>query len=152
MTRTSLAPLLSATRRRDSCWIMASLRPLQHLDDPPALQLRRGPGLHHADAVADVDVVGLVVDVELLRAVDELGVLGVAHPLDHRDDRGLVHLVRDDDAVTDLAGLARGLRGLGGGIVGHQRASPSAMAASAAAISRCRMWVLMRAIWRRTRC
>src|SRR6476661_9718204 len=158
MTRTSLAPLLWATRRRDSCWIIGrprsrfaagSLRPLQHLYDPPALELGRGSGLLHADAVADVDVVGLVVHVEPLRAVDELGVLGMAHALDHGDDGGLVHLVRHDHAVADLAGVA-GV-GPGGGIVGHQRAFPSSTA-SAAAISRCRMWVLMRAICRRTRC
>ena len=84
MTRTSLAPLLSATRRRDSCWItgllrpwfgcgsrcswFASLRPFQDFDDAPALQLGAGAGLHDPDAVAHVDVVGVVVRVHALGA------------------------------------------------------------------------------------
>src|SRR6476659_10898009 len=87
MTRTSLAPLLSATRSRDSCWIIGrSLRSLEDLDDAPALQLRQRARLHDADLVADVDVVGLVVGVELLGAQHVLGVLGVAHAVDDGDD------------------------------------------------------------------
>ena len=38
---------------------------------------------------------------------DELVVLGVAHALDDGDDGGLVHLVRHDDALADLAARAR---------------------------------------------
>ena len=71
-------------------------------------------GLHDADLVADVGVVGLVVGVQLLRAHDELVVLGVADALDDGDDGGLVHLVGHDDALADLAALARlGARPLG---------------------------------------
>src|SRR5688572_15599746 len=104
MTRTSLAPELSATRRRDSCWIIASsLRPLEDFHDSPALRLRQRAGLHHADLVADVHVVRLVVGVQLLGLEDELVVLRVAHALDDRDDGGLVHAVGHDHALTDLA-------------------------------------------------
>ena len=71
MQSTSLAPLLSATRRRVSCWIIVA--PLSSdFDEPPALELRQRAGLLHADAVADVEVVGLVVDVELLGALHRL--------------------------------------------------------------------------------
>src|SRR5919199_1457504 len=58
MQSTSLAPLLSATRRRDSCWIM-SASALQHLDDPPALLLRERARLGDTHAVAGVDLVVL---------------------------------------------------------------------------------------------
>src|SRR5690606_41778395 len=50
MTSTSRAPLLSATLRRLSCWIIGLLRPLEDLDEPPALLLRQRPGLHHPGA------------------------------------------------------------------------------------------------------
>src|SRR3954470_11748206 len=104
MQSTSLAPELSATLSRDSCWIIgASLRPLEHVGDPPTLQLRQRPGLHHADPVADVDVVGLVVGVQLLGLQDELVVLRVTNPLDHGDDDRLVGLAGDDDALACLA-------------------------------------------------
>src|SRR3954447_20365410 len=112
MHSTSLAPLLSATRSRDSCWITVlpptsrfarSLGPLQHFDDTPALVLAEWPGLHDANLVADVGIVRLVVGVQPLRAHHELAVLGVTNAFDDRDDGGLVHLVGDDKALPGLA-------------------------------------------------
>src|SRR5262245_8978809 len=151
MTSTSFAPLLSATRRRDSCWIIGvpptsqrsptgdpaespcprfaygSLCALQHFDHTPALQLGQGTGLLDPDAVALAGVVGLVVHVQLLRALDELGVPGVADALHDGHDDGLVHLRGHDDALAHLAG------GAGHGrFVSHHLVS----VASAAAISR----------------
>src|SRR5919201_7061660 len=105
MQRISRAPVLSATRRRDSCWItgdppgdgLASLVPgcspglLQHLDEMPVLLLRDRPGLDDPDAVADLRRVLLVMGVELGRAPDDLLVLRMRlHRVDLDDDR-LVH-------------------------------------------------------------
>src|SRR4051812_33509775 len=81
MHRTSLAPLLSATRKRDSCWI-TSAGPLEDFDEAPALQLRQRPGLLDANAVADVEVVLLVVDVQLLGALQRLPVQRMADAVD----------------------------------------------------------------------
>src|SRR3954469_871337 len=102
MQRTSLAPLLSATRRRDSCWIIWLPRPFQHLHEAPALELRQRAGLLDPHAVADLAVVGLVVGVELLGPhhrllVERMGLAG-----GHGDDGGLVHAGAGDDALADL--------------------------------------------------
>src|ERR1700690_3570395 len=98
MHSTSRAPELSATRRRDSCWITAttfaagSSCTLEHFYDPPALQLRQRTGLAHPHPVTLTHVVGLVVRVQVLRALHRLLVAAVAHAVDDRDDHRLVHL------------------------------------------------------------
>src|SRR5438445_3844537 len=81
MTRTSLAPVLSATRHRVSCWITrSSSRPslgsLHDLDHPPPLRLRKRPGLHDPNGVAHVRLAGLVVRLQLGRTADDLAVHG----------------------------------------------------------------------------
>src|SRR5689334_15063453 len=114
MQSSSRAPVLSATLRRDSCWIISPLpRPLHDLREAPALRLRERSRLDDADRVADAGGVRLVVRVELDRAADDLLVLRMA--LDHvdLDDDRLVALVGDDDAAALLAPAALGLRLLG---------------------------------------
>src|SRR5918993_1507244 len=92
MHKISLAPVLSATFSRDSCWIMfLRLSPsdfsccgvwggspswgstgaepplfglLDDLDQPPALGRAERAGLHHAYAVPDAGAVGLVVHLQ----------------------------------------------------------------------------------------
>src|SRR5438067_5108974 len=81
MQSSSRAPVLSATLRRVSCWIIALSRLLDDLREPPALRLRERAGLDDAHRVADAGGVRLVVSVELDRAADDLLVLRVA--LDH---------------------------------------------------------------------
>src|SRR4051812_13045647 len=130
MQSTSLAPLLSATRRRDSCWIMRapsshshdpeggslfslirsqarSSRTLQDLDEAPALVLRQRARLGDSNAVALPGVVRLVVHVQLLGALQRLVVQRVADAVDDAHDDRLVHLRAVDDALTDLPVLAR---------------------------------------------
>src|SRR5256885_16210633 len=72
MHRTVLAPELSATLRRLSCWIIASPGPFEDFDDPPPLELRGGAGLLDAHPVALLEVVDLVVGVEPGRALEGL--------------------------------------------------------------------------------
>src|SRR5829696_10463714 len=107
MQRSSRAPVLSATRRRDSCWITVSPRhSLGHLDDlgePPVLRLRERARLHDLDDIADLGRVLLVVGVELLRAPDDLLVLRVRLDRVDLDHDRLVALVRDDRALALLA-------------------------------------------------
>src|SRR5919201_96506 len=125
MQRISRAPVLSATRSRDSCWITDGLlqcgpRPtghrtcgrwssfsdLQDLGEAPVLRLRQRPRLDDADDVADVRLVLLVVRVELGRPADDLLVLRVClHRVDTDDDR-LVHGIGDDDPASLLAAAA----------------------------------------------
>src|SRR5690554_6502958 len=144
MTSTSRAPLLSATLRRLSCWIIGLLRPLEDLDEPPALLLRQRPGLHHPDAVAGPQLVVLVVRVEPAGPDHRLLVERVRLAGRDLHDRRLVHRGRDDQALPDLAGPALG----GGSGVGHH--AFSSVSCSAAAISRARNSVLMRAMSRLT--
>src|SRR6266542_2855275 len=114
MQSSSRAPVLSATRSLDSCWITESpalFRGLQDLDEPPVLALRQRPRLDDADDVADLRLVLLVVRMELRRAADHLLVAPVRlHRVDLDDDR-LVHRVGDDDAAPLLtpAALVLGL-------------------------------------------
>src|SRR5690606_23997687 len=115
--------------------------PLQDLHEAPALQLRQRAGLLDPDAVADLGLVRLVVDVELLRPHHGLLVERVRLAGGHRDDRRLVHAGGGDDALPHLAGVGPS----GGGLVGHQAFSLWVSSASAAAISRARSSVLIRA-------
>src|SRR5262249_8241535 len=132
MTSTSFAPLLSATRMRLSCWIIrvppptilcppdcdrppspwlsftcGSLCVLQYVAVQSPLPLRERAGLLNADTIALTGVVGLVVYVQLLRPLDELGVAGVADAFDDGDDHGLVHLGGHHDPFPDLPGGTR---------------------------------------------
>src|SRR3954462_5817459 len=136
MQRISLAPVLSATRSRDSCWITSELlrhagspgslaeldrdatpgkgpfsllRALEDLDDPPPLRRRERPGLADEDEGADAGDVALVVRLDLARAAQDLAVEGVLDAVLDLDDDGLVHLVADDVAAALLAVAAGGL-------------------------------------------
>src|SRR5687768_17298635 len=129
MHRISRAPVLSATRSRDSCWItsvsssasspepelgrtLALLRSLDDLDDPPALRRRQRPRLHEQNPVTGAAGVALVVGLEPAGAAQDLAVERVLDPvLDDHDD-GLVHLVAHHDPLPHLAAFAGG--GLGG--------------------------------------
>src|SRR5258708_17713913 len=109
MQRISFAPVLSATRSRDSCWITGYLlrragsltlawpgsEPgrtggllglLEDLDEPPALRRAQRPGLHQQDAVADAGGVLLVVRLQLRGAADDLAVPRVLHAVLDGDD------------------------------------------------------------------
>src|SRR5919107_5033536 len=132
MQRISLAPVLSATFSRDSCWIIlvassscrALLGLLDDLGDPPALGGRQGPGLGQPDQVARAGAVLLVVGLEPGRPPDRLLVQAVLADVLHLDDHRLVHLVGDHDPGPDLAGppgLARGRRVL----LGHWCSLPA---------------------------
>src|SRR5689334_5658566 len=127
MQRISLAPVLSATLSRDSCWIIgfspgcrAGSRPLQgeralpnwcwlllglleHGHDAPALRGRQRTGLHDLDPVADAALVGLVVGLQLHGPAHDLAVERVLHAVLDGHDDGLVHLVAHHEALTDLA-------------------------------------------------
>src|SRR4051794_19640836 len=145
MHSTSRAPELSATRSRAFCWITEppSPAPPHPFHAAPALQLRHRPRLAHAHPVAFAHVVGFVVRVQVLRALDGLLVPPVTHAVDDRDHHGLVHLDLHRDAFTHLAAVRPRLRGS----VGHY---VSSRIDSAAAISRSRRKVWSRAMSRRT--
>src|SRR6478672_2522080 len=129
MHRISLAPVLSATRSRDSCWITflspkrragSLLDPsggrawpnrellglLEDLHQAPALGGAERAGLHDEDAVADSGGVGLVVRLDLAGAADDLAVEGVLDAVLDLDDNGLVHLVAHHVALAGLAVVA----------------------------------------------
>src|SRR5918999_6416389 len=146
MQRTVLAPELSATLRRLSCWMIASPGPFEDFDDPPPLQLRGGTGLLDAHTVAFLEVVDLVVGVEPGRALQRLLVPAVPDPVDDGDDHGLLHLRGDDRALADLAAIYT-LDAFWLGCFTH--AFSPASAASAASISFSRSTVRIRAISRR---
>src|ERR671918_2620609 len=105
MQRSSRAPVLSATRRRVSCWITL-LRLLHHFCQAPALQLRDRARLDDADDVADLRGVRLVVRVELRRAADDLLVPLVRLDRVDADDDRLVARGADDGALALLAPAA----------------------------------------------
>src|SRR5690349_23953778 len=109
MHRICLAPVLSATLSRDSCWIICPVLLLRLLDDlhhAPALGRAERAGLHQEHAVTDATLVGLVVGLEPERTAQHLAVEGVLDAVLDGDDDRLVHLVADDQALTDLAGRA----------------------------------------------
>src|SRR5919202_134793 len=110
MVSSSLAPVLSATLRRDSCWIMCLLRLLEDLYEAPALRGRERPRLADHHEVADAGLAGLVVRLHLGGAADDLAVQRVLHPVLDLDDDGLVHLVAGHVAAADLAVAAVGRR------------------------------------------
>src|SRR5262245_13043082 len=97
---TLLAPLLSATSRMDRIWIMGLLldRSRDELDDLPPLVLRDRAVLHDLDAVADLELVLLVVRLVSVAVAHVLLVDGVARATDDLDDDRLVHLVGHDAA------------------------------------------------------
>src|SRR5439155_5646915 len=75
---------------------------LDDLDHAPALGLRQRTGLHHADGVAHVGVVALVVHGELVRTPHRLLVERVPDlPVDLHQ-HGLVHLLGHDDTGPNL--------------------------------------------------
>src|SRR5689334_4205026 len=142
MHRTVLAPELSATLRRLSCWIIAAPGAFEAVDDPPPRQLRGGTGLLDADPVALLEVVDLVVGVEPGGPLEGLLVTPVADPVDDGHDHGLLHLGGDDGALPDLAAVGA----VGGG---RCRVTHSFSPASAASISFSRSTVRIRAMsWR----
>src|SRR5947199_6401758 len=109
MHSSSRAPVLSATLRRDSCWIIALPGLLDDLGQAPALGLRQWPRLDDAHCVADSGRVGLVVRVELRRAADDLLVLRMDLDQVDLDDDRLVALVRHHHAAALLAPAALAL-------------------------------------------
>src|SRR5699024_473828 len=132
----SLAPVLSATFSRDSCWIIrstpvvvpvpalgepgrtddclscaADLPPallglLDHADHAPALGRRHRPRLHDLDQVAHADLTGVVVNLDPVGPPHDLAIQRVGHPVLHGDHHGLGHLVADDVATPGLARVA----------------------------------------------
>src|ERR1700759_3291595 len=115
MHRICLAPVLSATLSRDSCWLICPVLLLRLLDDlhhAPALGRAERAGLHQQHTVADATLVGLVVGLEPGRPAQDLAVERVLDPVLDGDDHGLVHLVADHQALTDLARRALLDRGL----------------------------------------
>src|SRR3954451_23009092 len=135
MHSNSLAPVLSATRSRDSCWITSNssvvplaresvcysvaltcrelLGLLEDLDLEPPLRGGRRPGLHEQYAVADTTRVLLVVCLHPVGAPHDLGVPGVLHAVLDGNHNGLVHLVAHHEALTGLA-VAAAPTGIGG--------------------------------------
>src|SRR4029079_3641435 len=106
MHRICLAPVLSATLSRDSCWIICPVLLLRLLDDlhhAPALGRAERAGLHQENTATDAPLLVLVVGVEAGRAAQHLAVERVLDAVLDGDDHGLVHLVADDQALTDLA-------------------------------------------------
>src|SRR5260370_25612004 len=114
MQRISLAPELSATLSRVSCWITCLLRLLHDLEHAPANLLRDGLRFGDADEVAHAAFVLRVVNLELRALLHGLAVEAVGLRRAHLDDDRLVHLVGDDGTQADLALPARGFGGLDG--------------------------------------
>src|SRR5215212_728352 len=110
MQRISRAPVLSATRRRDSCWIIGSPSRLHDLGQAPVLRLRERARLDDPDDVADLRLVLFVVGVELGAPPDDLLVARMRLDRVDLDDDRLVARVGDDDAAPLLAAAALGLR------------------------------------------
>src|SRR5215210_5794956 len=105
MHNSSRAPVLSATLSLVSAWITPILLAglLQHLDQAPPLGARQRPGLGHADDIALVGLVRLVVGVQRAGLAHDLPVhLVASDAVDPHGDR-LVRLARDDDSLARLA-------------------------------------------------
>src|ERR1700726_902723 len=85
--------------RREGGSRSESLRPLHHVEQPPALGPRQRTALDHAHHVALARVVGLIVRVQRARASDDLLVATMAAcDIDSNGDR-LRSLVRDHDTL-----------------------------------------------------
>src|ERR1700710_525642 len=110
MHRISLAPVLSATRSRDSCWITStpsrgrpgSLGLLEDLDQPPALGGRQRTGLHQLHPVTDPGGVGLVVRFDLCGGAQHLAVQRMLLAVLQRHYDRLIHLVRNDVTLSNF--------------------------------------------------
>src|SRR5580658_4645520 len=154
MHRISLAPVLSATLSRDSCWITSTpaisrwhrsqadslLGLLEDLGYPPALGRGQRPGLHQQHAITDATGVGGVVRLVLLGTAQNLAVLGVLDMVLDLDDDGLVHLVADHQAFSALAvaaGHGPTLVGSARGFLAHSPASSAASSEPAPAAGAC---------------
>src|SRR6516165_10628871 len=106
MHRSSRAPVLSATRSRDSCWIMPfhpSLGFPHDLLQPPALQARDRPRLDDPHEVTDLRDVRLVVGVELGTAANDLLVARMQLDQVDTDDDRLVRRRGDDGPLPLLS-------------------------------------------------
>ena len=125
MQSSSRAPVLSATLRRDSCWI--TYGPLQHFVQAPALRAAERTALDHAHGVSDVRVVVLVVRVQRRRRADDLLVHPVLASRVDADRDGLVGLVGDDDALAHLDVRLRGRLGERGGLRARLRGAALAL-------------------------
>src|SRR5437899_2141893 len=104
------APELSATVTIVRSWIMAWAPglpgALDELHEAPALVLGHGPGLHEADDVADLALVLLVVDLELLPPPHVAAHGGVLNESLDGHDRGLVHAIAHHLAGAELPAIA----------------------------------------------
>src|SRR5258706_9276127 len=103
MTRTSLAPELSATLSRVSCWTISLPGLLHDLEQTPALLPRQGPRLGDPHEVADAALVLLVVDLELGALLDGLAVQAVGLGRAELDDFRLFPLFGEDGDQAALA-------------------------------------------------
>src|SRR5664279_645934 len=79
------------------------LGPLDDLNHAPALGRRERTGLHDQHAVADADLVGRIVRLELAGTTNDLAVERVLDPVLDGDDHGLIHLVADHEPLAGLA-------------------------------------------------
>src|SRR2546423_15613402 len=133
MHRSSGAPVVSATRRRDSCWIMALPRRLHDFGQAPVLLLREWARLDDADEIAHLRLVLLVVRVELRRAADDLLVARVRLERVDLDDDRLVHRAGDDHAAPLLpaAAVVLGLRQPDDRLAGPRTLAPGLRAPAA---------------------
>src|SRR5260370_11321491 len=95
MQRISLAPELSATLSRVSCWITCLLGLLHDLEHAPANLLRDGLRFGDADEVAHAAFVLLVVNLELRALLHGLAVEAEGPPRAPPGDYRLVSLVGD---------------------------------------------------------
>src|SRR5947207_6788382 len=78
-----------------------SLGPFEDLHDPPPLGGRQRTSLHQQHPVADAALL-LVVRLQLAGTAHHLAVQRMLHLVLDRDDDGLLHLVADHVALTDL--------------------------------------------------
>src|SRR6476660_6678815 len=90
---------------------------LEDLHDAPTLRCGQRTRLHEQDPVADAALVLLVVRLQLAGAAHDLAVQRVLDAVLDGHDHGLVHLVADDQALTDLASVALDL--VVGGLLAH---------------------------------
>src|SRR2546429_1818967 len=88
---------------------------LDDLEHAPALLARQRSRFGNANQIAHAAFVLLVVNLEAGALLDRLAVQAVRLRGTHLDDDGLVHLVRDHGAQTDLAPAARRVCPLSGG-------------------------------------